>query len=181
MKLLHALAFQVVWFACVLGAAGGSSLPGVCAGAVFLALTLFSSERPWDELRFVAQVSFLGIALDSVLGVGGLLAFAAPVPAAPGVAPLWLAVLWASFATLAPRSLSWLQDRLGLAAGLGVLAGPLTYFSATRLGAAEVVGSPALVGVLVAVEYGIALPLILRASRALTPRPEPLESSSETA
>jgi len=31
------------------------------------------------------------------------------------------------------------------------------------------------------VEYGIALPLILRASRALTPRPEPLESSSETA
>lgn len=176
MKLLHALAFQAVWFACVLGAAGGSSLPGLGAGAVFLLVTLLSSKQPWDELRFVAGVTFLGIALDSVLGVSGLLVFAAPVPAVPGVAPLWLTVLWGSFATLAPRSLSWLQGRPGLAACLGVLAGPITYLSASRLGAAEVVGPPALVGALVALEYGVALPLILRASRPLRAGVEALEA-----
>tara|TARA_R110002072_G_scaffold1280_6_gene10355 strand:- start:1264 stop:1806 length:543 start_codon:yes stop_codon:yes gene_type:complete len=180
MKLLHALAFQVVWFACVLGAAEGSSLPGLGAGAVFLALTLLSSREGWAELRFVAKVTLLGVGLDSLLGLGGALAFSAPVPGAPGVAPLWLAMLWASFATLAPRSLTWLQERLVLAAGLGVLAGPLTYLSATRLGAAEFSVPPALALCLVALEYGIALPLVLRASRSLSRAPEPVATSERT-
>lgn len=181
MKLLHALAFQAVWFACVLGAAAGSSLPGLGAGALFLALTLVNSSRPLQELRFVAQVTLLGVTFDSVLGLSGVLAFAAPLPSLPGLAPLWLAVLWASFATLAPRSLSWLQARLPLAIGLGVLAGPLTYFSATRLGAAELLTSAPLAAALVAAEYGVALPLILRASRPLSADPAPRETLQEEA
>jgi uncharacterized protein DUF2878 len=181
MKLLHALAFQLVWFACVFGAAGGSSLPGLAAGAVFLALTLVSSPDPWAELSFVSKIVFMGVAFDTLLGVSGVLAFAAPVPAAPGLAPLWLAVLWACFATLAPRSLSWLQDRLTLAVFLGVLSGPLTYLSATRLGAGEFTAPLALVFPLVALEYGIALPLALRASRGLRAAFEGAEASAETA
>lgn len=181
MKILHALAFQAVWFACVLGAAGGSSLPGLGAGAVFLSLTFLSSPDPWAELRFAAQVVFMGLAFDSLLGVSGVLSFAAPVPAAPGVAPLWLAVLWACFATLAPRSLSWLQDRLGLALFLGVLSGPLTYFSAIRMGAGEFTAPTWLAVPLVALEYGIALPLVLRASRGLRAAFEPNDAPAEAA
>lgn len=167
MKILHALAFQALWFACILGAAQGTSLPGLGAGALFLGLTLLSSPAPWAELRFVGLVTACGVACDSLLGLGGALAFSAPFPGVPWIAPLWLAVLWACFATLVPRSLTWLQSRLWLAACLGVLSGPLTYVSAIGMGAGEFTAPREVVFPLVALEYGLALPLALLASRRL--------------
>jgi hypothetical protein len=169
-KVVHVLAFQGVWFCCVFGAAHGSSWPGVGAAVVFLALTLATSKRRGAEAGFVAQVALLGAVFDSLLTAAGVLAFSAPAPVFPdALAPLWIVALWASFATLAPRSLSWLQGKSALAAALGVLAGPVTYFSAARLGAAELLWESPQAALAVGVEYGLAMPIVMALSRRAVP------------
>ena len=174
--ILHALAFQGVWLVCLLGAARGASWPGVAAALVFLGLTLARSPRRRAELRLVLQVALLGTLCDSLVASAGVLSFAAPSPLWPErLAPLWLSALWASFATLTPRSLSWLQTRPGLALVLGALSGPLTYASAIRLGAGEWRWADPQASLAVALEYALALPLALALCRRALP-PEAADS-----
>jgi hypothetical protein len=182
-SLLHAAAFQGVWFACVLGAAAGHGWLGPCAAVAFLAATLWRSPRRDAEAALILKAAVLGLALDSLLTAGGALEFAAPGPLGPGrLAPPWIVALWAGFATLLPRSLSWLQGRLWLAAVVGAVAGPMTYVGAASFGAAEVlVPTPTLV-VLVGLEYACALPLLALVSRAASAEaPSPTPSQTEAA
>ena len=53
-------------------------------------------------------------------------------------APLWIAALWALFATLQRHGLAWLARRPALAALFGLVGSPLSYAAAERLGAVEV-------------------------------------------
>ena len=50
-------------------------------------------------------------------------------------APLWIAAMWAMFATTLNASLTWLQERYLLSAILGAIFGPIAYYSAFQLGA----------------------------------------------
>ena len=75
---------------------------------------------------------------------------------------------------------AWLQPRPALAAVLGALAGPVTYVGAARLGAAELLLPLPQVGALVALEYALALPLLLLLSRGVTPPPPPDPLPAET-
>jgi len=78
------------------------------------------------------------------------------------VAPAWMAMLWASFATTLRHGLGWMRGRWTLAAALGAASGPLAFWAGERLGALELGGTPALLAL--AVEWGAALPLLLRAA-----------------
>ncbi|MDF1667675.1 MAG: DUF2878 family protein, partial [Planctomycetota bacterium] len=69
------------------------------------------------------------------------------------------------FATLAPRSLSFLKDRYRLASLLGALAGPLTYYSAMQMGAATMSSLSNLV--FVSLEYAVAMPILIYLSLPL--------------
>ncbi|MHC4830764.1 MAG: DUF2878 domain-containing protein [Planctomycetota bacterium] len=173
--LVHAGAFQAVWCACVLGAAQGSSLPGSIAALLFVAGTVVASRQRQAELRLVVGVGVLGLILDSLVASSGVIAFASPAPIWPEhLAPPWIVALWASFATLAPRSLARLQGKPLLAAALGALAGPLTYVSAAKLGAAEIQVPDWQAAVVVAAEYALAMPIVLACARpATTPLADP--------
>ena len=56
-----------------------------------------------------------------------------------GTAPHRIVALWALFATSLNVSMRWLQSRFALAALLGAVCGPLSYWAALRLGAVEFV------------------------------------------
>ena len=171
---MHAGAFQAVWWACVLGAAWGSSLPGSIAALLFLAGTLARSSQRKAELRLVFSAGILGFALDSLIASSGMIAFAAPAPIWPEhLAPPWIVALWACFATLTPRSLARLQGKPLLAAALGALAGPLTYVSAAKLGAAEFLVPDWQAAGVVAAEYALAMPIVLALARPATPQARP--------
>lgn len=134
---LNAVAYQLVWFATVLGAGRGLWWPGPLAVLVFAALHLGVMVRNRDvrrrDLALVAAAVACGLVIDGVLSGSGAVVFAAASPALPpGGAPLWMLTLWAAFALTLRHSLRAVTARPVLAALLGAIGGPLAYLGAAR-------------------------------------------------
>ncbi len=135
--LLNAVAYQLVWFATVLGAGRGLWWPGPLAALGFLALHLGvfvrdGGERRRDLVLVVAAVA-CGLVIDGVLSASGAIVFAPAAPALPtGGAPLWMLTLWGAFALTLRHSLRSVTARPLLAASLGAIGGPLAYLGAAR-------------------------------------------------
>ena len=139
MALLASFAlYQLGWFAAVLLAA--HSRPWLAAAALvpFLALHLAYCARPARELRLLALAALIGLAWDSAVMATGWQHYAGGQVLA-ALAPLWVVVLWAQFATLLRGPLRWLRGRPLLAALLGLVGGPLAWAGGARLGAVQLV------------------------------------------
>lgn len=168
--------FQLVWFACVLGAARGNGWIGPLAALAFAGIELALSRERARVLGYFLGVALLGSLLDTLLLRLGLTAYArAADPAPAALVPLWISALWLAFAALPPRSLAWLRPRPALAALLGALGGPLSFLGAARLGAVSLpAGQLGLVAL--ALEWALLTPLLL----ALVPSPAAVARSSAT-
>jgi hypothetical protein len=135
-KLLNFGAFQLAWFACVLGGASDRVLAGTLVVAAAIGLHLGLSIRPWREAVLVVVASAIGLFWDSLIVSLGLMSYPSGVVAA-GLAPTWIVAMWALFATTLNSSLGWLRGRPLLAALMGGVGGPLAYLAGHRLGGVE--------------------------------------------
>lgn len=161
---LNVVGFQLCWFASVLGAANGIPGFGPLVVGIWLALHL-SMNRTTSEIPLVVVAALAGYILDSLLVALGFISF--PAHASYGwPSPLWMVGLWAAFAATLRWSLSWLSYRLVIASALGAIAGPLSYYAGSRLGAIELpAGVWSFVGI--AVEWAIAMPALYAFSNLL--------------
>lgn len=152
--LRDALVFQVAWFACV---AFGN------AGALLAALVLLPVQATWPGRRdardwaLVALCSALGLSMDLGWQAIGLLDFRGDLL---GPLPPWLLFLWIFFSGTLLHSLAFLQQRLLLAAVLGAVAGPFSYWVGMRLGAADSIHAPLQVALVMAPAWAVLLPLL---------------------
>ena len=128
------VAFQAGWFACVLGAAHGRPAAGTLIAAILVAGHVMFSPRPAQELKLIGVALGIGLLWDSALVTLGWIDFTSGFVVA-GLAPHWILALWALFAMTLNVSLGWLKKRLGVAALLGAISGPLAYWGGVRLGA----------------------------------------------
>src|SRR5712692_5607194 len=92
------LAFQIGWFACVLGAAHELPWLGSGVAVALVALHVARAAQPLPELKLVLGTAAIGLVLDSFLTVTGVLTFTSGM-LLPGVAPHWMLALWMIFAT----------------------------------------------------------------------------------
>ncbi len=157
--LLNIIAFQIGWFACVLGGAWGWPWLGVAVTAAVVALHLYLAPRPRAEAVLIGVSGLLGFSIDSLLTGLGLLRFPSGQFHAH-LAPYWMAAMWMVFATTLNVSLRWLKPRLGLAALLGIIAGPLAYYGGAKLGGVSFENSVASL-LAVAGVWTLAMPLLL--------------------
>lgn len=124
--LVNAGLFQLGWFACVLGAQRPWLLLVAVACLLVHLLWMAPTRGEW---RLVALTMLAGWLLDSALLNLGLFDFGAGAP----VAPLWLALLWALFATTLRHCLAWTARPWWRASLLGVVGGPLSYLAGAEL------------------------------------------------
>ncbi len=150
LKLANFVAYDVAWFALVLSAAAGRSWLGLAVAALVLAAHFEFVPRRVPEAKLVVAAAAIGLAWDSALVVAGLASYAG-AGLLPGLVPLWMVALWATFATTLNLALAPLKSRPWLAAVVGAVAGPLAYWAGVRLGAIE---TDALTGLLVAQGIG---------------------------
>jgi hypothetical protein len=162
---LNFIAFQVAWFACVLGGANGQAVAGTMVVAAVVALHLALAQRSLPEALLIAAAAMVGLAWDSLLVTFGLISY--PIGNfAPGLAPYWIVAMWALFATSLNLSMSWLKGRLRLAALFGAVGGPLAYLAGERLGGLQM-PDPVLALGAQALGWAVLLPVLARLATRL--------------
>lgn len=155
--------FQLGWFCCVLS--GANHLPSfaaITAVAIIVAIHLLRATDSGNEAMLILMTMIIGTLWDSTLMVAGVFIFSS-APLTGVLAPLWLIVMWALFATTLNVSLSWLKGRYWLAALLGATGGPLAYFAGHRLGAVAF-SDTTIAMLLVAVGWAVIMPVLVALS-----------------
>jgi hypothetical protein len=166
-RLANALLFQLGWFACVMGGDG----PWLLLGATVLVIHLLWIGTWAEEGRLLISVALLGTVLDSFLHWLGVFEFQQVTL----LIPFWLMLLWALLATTLRHCLAWSARPWWLAAALGAVGGPLSYYAGGQLAGVHFpYGTwPTLVGL--GVLWGLVFPglhALARYAEAGTPLPD---------
>jgi len=161
----NALAFQLGWFACVLGGANQLPWAGTLAAVFIAAWHLSRAQRPGRELTLLAAVGALGAVWDSLLVAAGWLTYPSGT-LLTNTAPHWIVAMWVLFASTLNVSLRWLRGRWLMAALLGATAGPLAYYAGAKLGGV-VIAEPLPGFIALAAGWAIFMPLLIKLSSRL--------------
>lgn len=171
------IAFQVGWFACVLGAAHGHPWLGSAAVLVVFALHLALAPDRWGQVGLALVALALGFLLETILMATGVARYAEPGPF-PALPPGWILAMWVLLATLLDSSLAWLQKRPWLAVLFAAVGAPMSYAAGARFGGMEI-GLPlwrsfAVMGVL----WAVAFPALLLVAARLSASDKRAHSST---
>jgi hypothetical protein len=155
--------FQLAWYASVEAASRGHVWIGPLAVALLLLAHLAWLGMRARDVGIALLIGLAGGALDSGLMNAGVLAYPGSHGAWPSaLAPPWIAGRWAAFATLPRLSMAWLAHRPIAAVVLGAVGGPLSYRAGVAMDAVAVPASELLTYGVLALQYAIATPLLLR-------------------
>ncbi len=170
-KLYNFVAYQLAWFAVILGAAQGHAWAGTAVALLVTVAHLWMRRDPLD-LKLIGVAAVMGLVLDSALAATTQVRFASAGDLL--IAPFWMLSLWIAFATTLNHSLRWLMQRPVVAALGGAVFGPLAYLAGAKLGALTL-PSPSTALPLLAVSWMAAMwvfslimrPALVRAARSL--------------
>jgi len=125
--------YQLTWLMCVFGELlYNSYLPGLICGLLFLTICFINSDNKKKTIQTVLLISILGYLFDSILVFFDIYNFKTSLYI--GVLPIWMIVLWPSFAILFDEILIFLSKYKIIAVILSSILGPLTYFAGSPLG-----------------------------------------------
>ena len=162
-RLANFVAFQLSWLACVAGAGQGLPWLGPLVVAGFVAGHLYTrapGEMRRAEARLLISAAAIGYLADSALVLGGQLGF--PPHASLGwPSSAWMVALWVALAATLSESMAWMSGRYLVAGVFGAIGGPLAYLAGVRLGAAALGPNQDVALAAVAVEWGVAMPILV--------------------
>jgi hypothetical protein len=160
--LINAIAFQLGWFACVLGGANRLPWLGTLMAVIIVSWHLSQAERPGREFTLLVVVGVLGALWDSLLVAAGWLDYPSGT-LLTNTAPHWIVAMWVLFASTLNVSLRWLRGRWTLATLLGAVGGPLAYYAGAKLGGV-VITEPVFAYTALAIGWAAFVPLLIRLS-----------------
>ena len=157
--LLNFALFHIGWLACVVGAASNMSLLGSSIALLLIAVHLFTVANFRAELYLVLAAVVIGFVWETLLLSQQWLAYAG-ASLSSNLAPYWLVIMWALFATTINVSMAWMKNRWLLAVVMGAIFGPMAFIAGEKLGAVEFLDNQR---ALIALSFGwaILMPLIL--------------------
>ena len=171
------IAFQIGWFACVLGAAYHMPLMGTGIALTIIVLHLASTIDPIAELKLVLAAAGIGFVFDPLLALAGLIAFTSGT-VFDGILAHWMVALWMLFAITLNVSLRWLKERPLLAIAFGGIGGPLAYVAGEKLGALRIDSNLGIVAI--GVGWAVAMWLLVILARRFNGIAAPVAIAHET-
>ncbi|HSL99626.1 MAG TPA: DUF2878 domain-containing protein [Candidatus Limnocylindria bacterium] len=162
--ILNIVLFQAGWFASVLGPPRGLPWTGPAVVLLVVAVHLALSGDRKRELMLIGTATGIGLLAETGMNAAEFYS-AAPWILPPPLAPAWLPLMWANFATTLNVSLKAISGRPFLSSLLGAVAGPLAYLGGARLGAIHF-PEPSWHGLLaLGVLWAVAVPALFALSR----------------
>lgn len=145
--------FDFVWLSAVLGRENWIWL------TVLLIVLMFAAtpKQLWHRRKAFLIIVVAGLGAELLTVIGGVIQFTGTE-----WLPAWLILLWFGFAGMALMMFDWLRGRAWLAAILGGVFGPITYFAGTRIGAAELQVEPFIAAVVYVVMWALLMILVAR-------------------
>ena len=130
------ISVNIGWLACILGAARGHYWLGFVVVPILFVIHITAIQRRKIlEIFIVAMVSTaIGFLTDTILIIIGTLEPNRWLMPAP-FTTVWDLMIWANFSLTLNASLRFLQKRPLIAASLGAICAPGTYYAGDRLGA----------------------------------------------
>ena len=109
-NILHAVAFQLTWFACVQGSAIWAVVATAAWGSSHQRCDV-TKNREWFLIGAFAATGFV---LESVIQSLGLIGYAHAITVSETItlSPLWLLSLWVAFGTTLSHSFYWLYKKI---------------------------------------------------------------------
>ncbi|MDH4048377.1 MAG: DUF2878 domain-containing protein [Gammaproteobacteria bacterium] len=162
--LINVIAFKIGWLSSVVGVAVEMPLLGPAVIFVAIVLHLRLVGYPLNELLLIIMTGLIGAAVDSIMISAGWLSYPTGTLAA-GFSPYWIVAMWMLFATTFNVSFRWLRSRFLLAAAMGAISGPLSYYFGAKFGAVTLNDFSAAM-IALAIGWGALMPgLLLLAKR----------------
>ena len=152
--------FQILWFACILGAAHSILWPCILLFLGFAIWQLSPSNRHPGDFRLMLICLATGLIVDSGWVQLGIIQYQAAIPT-PEFSPIWILILWMGMALTLNHSLAWLKKRLWLAAVFAAVASPLSYYAGSSLGAALVLQDWFTASLVFGLSWAVIVPLLL--------------------
>lgn len=156
--LYNLVLFQVLWFTAVLG-----TNQYLLVVALLLVLHLCWCSNRRAELFLLLTAATAGIICDSIMTNAGIYVFAAETQSWP--VPYWLIGLWLGFAATLRHSMAPLLHRPLLFTLLSVVAAPLSYLAAAKLGAVEFPQGQLITAAVVGLYWAVLTPLLIGLTR----------------
>ena len=129
--------YQLTWLMCVFGELiYNNYLPGLFFGLFFLLLSFINSYSKKKFILILLYISIPGYLFDSALVYLNIYSFNTSLNI--GLLPIWMLILWPSFAVLFNEVFKILEKYKLIAITLSGILGPLTYYSGSPLGLLEI-------------------------------------------
>ena len=159
---LNAMLFNAGWLGCVLSSRWGAALmsPVVVAGILALQVMLHERAERGALLRTIAVVGVLGTIVDTGMLWAGVLSFRGSSEIS-AVFVVWIGAFWVNFAATLLVALRWFRDHLVIAAVVGAVSAPGTYYAGELLGALALNEDRVLAMVALGVEWAVVFPVVL--------------------
>ena len=125
--------YQFTWMMCIFGELIYSSyLPGLIFGLFFISLSFINSKNKKKFISILLYISIPGYLFDSTLVYLNIYNF--ETSSYIGLLPIWMLILWPSFAVLFYEVFKFLEKYKLIAICISGILGPLTYYSGSPLG-----------------------------------------------
>ena len=125
--------YQLTWISCIFGEIIYKSyLPGLVVGLIFLFLVFVNTKNKKKFSIIVFSISIMGYLFDTFLVSLNIYNFQSILNF--GYLPIWMPILWLSFASLFDEVFVFLSKYKLFAVILSAVLGPLTYYSGSPLG-----------------------------------------------
>jgi hypothetical protein len=169
-NIINFVEFYIGWFACVIGAAQDNHWMGPVIVLLIIIVQLrFFSNYPGKEILFLLIVGIFGFLLETAV-----IMIAVHEPArlvfTAQFCPLWMLGLWINFGLTFNHCLKFLRSHLLISAILGAVGGPLAYWGGYKFGALSLNANMFYSYGILAVVWGVTVPLLLVISTRIVPR-----------
>ena len=126
------LGYQITWILCIFGEFFYNTYaPGFFFGLFFVLMSFYYSINKKKFIFIIILLSTPGYLFDSILVYFEIYNFETSLHF--GFLPIWMIVLWPSFATLFDEVFTFLTKYKIIAVILSSILGPLTYYSGSPL------------------------------------------------
>ena len=160
LKVFNIVGFQISWWVCVLSAKSQMIYLGPLFMIIFIMIHFWKVTDNINEIKLIAIFGVLGTLIDTMFMFSGILSYSGLYSKNILIAPLWITAMWCGFSATINHSMLWLNNKWMLSFILGLVFGPLSYITGEKFGAIHFFADIKIIIVVLAVVWGISIPLI---------------------